>query len=214
MKWFLAFFKTSIGKKQLMAITGLFLSIFIIVHLVGNFTLFMGAETFNEYAKFYADHPKLLLVAEAGLVTIFLVHILLAFNLTLENKAARPQSYAKKDASDATLASRTMIYSGAIVLVFLVWHLIVFKFGPHHTHPRGLYGVVSEAFQIPWIGSVSVIAMLLLGFHLNHGIQSVIQTFGVEQPKLTPLVNLVGLVLSLFIGIGFAIIPLFFLFKG
>jgi len=211
MKWLTAFFTTSIGKKQIMAVTGLFLTVFLIVHLSGNFILFVGAEAFNKYASFYSDHPKLLLVAEAGLITLFLLHIIMALKLTMENRAARPQAYEMKNPSDATLASRTMIYTGIITFVFLVWHLIAFKFGPHHTHAEGLYGVVVDAFQVPYIGGLSILAMLLLGFHLNHGIRSVVQTFGLEHAKYTPLVKLIGLLVSLFIGIGFAIIPLYFL---
>jgi len=214
MKWFFAFFTTSIGKKQLMAVTGLSLSIFLIVHLAGNFTLYGGAEKFNHYAQFYADHKNLLYVAELGLITLFLVHIIMAIKLTLENSAARPQGYMvkAKDASDASLASRTMIYTGLMTLTFLIWHLVAFKFGAHETNPEGLYGVVSEAFMNPYIAWFSVIAMLLLGFHLNHGIQSVVQTFGFDHPKYSPLVKSIGLVISIFVGIGFSIIPLYFQF--
>ena len=214
MKWFFAFFTTSIGKKQIMAVTGLCLSLFLIVHLAGNFTLFGGAEKFNEYAKFYSDHPKLLVIAEMGLITLFLLHIILAIKLTLENKAARPQAYSLKDASDATLASRTMIYTGSVAFVFLVWHLVAFKYGPHSTHSEGLYGVVADAFNQPVIAGLTVLAMILLGFHLNHGIRSVVQTFGLDHPKYTPLVKAIGLIASIFIGIGFSIIPLYFQLKG
>ena len=211
MKWLFALFSSSIGKKQLMALTGLCLIFFLIVHLVGNFTLFMGEEPFNEYAKFYSDHPKLLLVAEAGLVTLFLVHIFLAIRVTLQNRSARPQAYVAKDASDATLASRTMIFTGFVILSFLIWHLIMFKF----SEPENLYEAVSSVFRLPLVAGASAIAMFLLGFHLNHAIKSLLQTFGFDHPNYTPLTKCLGFIISLFIGIGFALIPLYFiLMKG
>jgi succinate dehydrogenase / fumarate reductase cytochrome b subunit len=220
MSWLSAFLNTSIGKKQLMAVTGLSLSGFLVVHLLGNFTLFAGKDAFNEYAHFYASHPKLLMVAEMGLIVLFLLHMGLALKLTLENKAARPVGYVMKRPSEATLASRTMIYSGLLILVFLILHIRGFKFGGAVTDPahdwKDFYTLVVTSFQKPLVAMIYLISMVILGLHLNHGIQSAVQTFGLEHPKYTMLVKRASTVFALLIAVGFSIIPLYFwlVYKG
>lgn len=218
MKWLTMFFTTSIGRKQLMAITGLGLSGFLIVHLSGNLLLFVDSASafgvkFNEYAAFLHKQPWLI-PSEIGLLVMFLLHVGLAIKLSAESRAARPGGYSKKHASDATIASRTMLFSGLLVFVFLVFHLIHFKYGEKPADD-GLAGLVRDSFYDPVQALAYVACMVVLCFHLMHGISSAFQTFGWNHPKYTPLVKKACLTLAVLISAGFASIPLWFLlFQG
>lgn len=214
MKWLTMFFTTSIGRKQLMAITGLGLSGFLVVHLTGNLLLFVEAESafgvkFNEYAAFLHKQPWLI-PSEIGLLVMFFVHVGLAIKLTRESGAARPGGYSKKSASDATLASRSMIYTGVLVFVFLIFHLIAFKFGEKHPED-GLAGLVRDSFQNPAYSLAYVACMVVLGLHLVHGLSSAFQTFGWNHPKYTPLVKKACMLFAILLCAAFASIPLWFL---
>ncbi|WP_089718445.1 succinate dehydrogenase cytochrome b subunit, partial [Candidatus Entotheonella palauensis] len=174
---------TSILKKTLMAVTGLVWFLFIVGHLMGNLLLMVGPETYNAYAKALVSNP-LIYPAEVLLAVFLLVHIFTAYRITNENNEARPNRYMVKAAStgSSTFASRTMIYGGAILFVFLILHLIMFKFGDHEGE-KGLWGLVVSWFHNPWVVIGYIIAMIPLGMHLSHGFASALQTLSAIQPQ-------------------------------
>ena len=214
MKFFKRLLSTSIGRKQVMAVTGLLLSLFLVGHLAGNLLLYVGADAFNKYAETMMANP-LLIPIEIGLIAVFLLHVIVAFLLTAENKRARPVAYAVKHPSDASLASRTMIYSGVLVFAFLVLHLVNFKFGDYESHPQFMYGLVVDFLSQPVNGLIYIVCMIILGMHLKHAIQSVFQSFGWNHPAYTPGIKRFCSALGILIAVGFGSIPIWFmLIKG
>ena len=216
MGWLSDRLNSSIGKKFIMAITGLLLLTFLVIHLINNLLLFLGPEIFNEnVARLEAIKP-LVRVIEIALALIFIFHIYNALKLYVENKKANPQKYAIDASSkNSTFYSRYMTVTGVIILVFLIVHLGTFwrsfNFGTHPTdgsHP--FYGIIQDAFADPFISIFYIVAMLILGFHLNHAFQSAFQTFGWESKKFTPLVKKIGNLIAIVMTIGFASIPVFF----
>ncbi len=219
MGWFFKFINSSIGKKLTMALTGSFLLIFLIVHLIGNITLFFGAEAFNGYVKTLDVVKPLIRVIELVLLTAFLLHIFNGLRLWIENKKARGKNYKINGSPENTdLFSRTMFLTGSIVFIFLVLHLGTFfwRFNVHD--PDGLansheyFQIVINFFSYWWYSLLYVIAVLLLGFHLNHGFQSAFQTFGWNHKKYTPLIEKIGTIYAIIMAIGFASMPIYFFF--
>jgi len=203
---------SSVGRKLLMAATGLLLLGFLIVHLSGNLLIFKSAEAFNEYSETLLANP-LIYVAEAGLFALFVAHLVSGIAVTLKNRAARPVPYEKKTwaghASHKSLASTTMIYTGIIVLVFVPLHIWTFKFGTYYAsasdpHVRDLHRLVVEEFRNPLLVVWYVVAMLVIGFHLWHGFGSAFESLGVGYRK--PLRRF-GQVLALVLAGGFLLIP-------
>ena len=194
-----------IDKKMGMALTGIPLCGFLVVHLAGNLLLLKpdGGRTFEAYAEMLTDQP-LLVPAELGLLAIFLLHLYLAVSVTLGNWRARPVSYQKRrSAGGRTWASSTMIYSGTLVLVFLVLHLIGFKYGDRGSD--SLHDLVVSSFRSPLYGGGYVLAMAVLGFHLWHAVQSALQTLGLHASRR---LRVAGAVLALILAGGFGILPL------
>ena len=213
MKRFSDFTRSSVGKKQIMALTGLALSLFLVGHLSGNFLLFVGPEKFNAYANFMSAHP-LLIPVELVLLLIFLSHVGFAIALTRQNRAARPVAYAVNDASDASLASRTMILTGLVVFAFVPIHLINFKYQNWHETEAGLYGLVVAKFADPLYAIPYIVAMIILGFHLWHALHSLIRTFGLVHPTYTPILKKICAALAIILAGGFTSIPVWFLLFG
>jgi succinate dehydrogenase / fumarate reductase cytochrome b subunit len=218
MGWILKFASSSIGKKFVMAVTGLSLMLFLIFHLVGNFTLYIGEETFNGYVTTLDIVKPLIRVIEVILALVFIFHIFNGIRLWLENKRANPQKYKVNVSSDnSTVFSRTMFVSGSIVFIFLVTHLATlwyaFNFGEHGAG-HSYYDIVMEWFSYPVYVALYVIAMFLLGFHLNHGLQSAFQTFGWTHKKHTPFIEKLGTLYAIVMAAGFASIPIYFYFFG
>lgn len=216
------YFKSSIGKKQVVASTGLLLVLFVAGHLAGNLLIFLGPEAFNGYAqKLKHLRPGLYLI-ETGLLGVFLIHMMVTAVLVMENYRARPIPYSViKPVGRRSLATRLMPWTGTILVVFVVWHLLDFTF-IDHDGPRsvlsdgrsyGLYGVVYNTFMDPVHSLFYIIAMAALGFHLSHGIQSFVQTFGVSPPKYTPLVRKASIALGVLIAAGFSSIPVYILLQ-
>lgn len=219
MSWFLKFLNSSIGKKFLMAVTGSFLLIFLIVHLVGNITLFFGANAFNTYVSVLDVVKPLIRVIEVVLLAAFILHIFNGLRLWIENKKARGVTYKINGSPEnSDVFSRTMFLTGSIVFIFLVVHLGTFfwRFNVHD--PEGLanthqyFDIVAGFFKIWWYAILYVIAVLLLGFHLNHGFQSAFQTFGWNHKKYFPLIQKIGTVYAILMTIGFASMPIYFFF--
>ncbi len=216
MGWFLQSLTSSIGKKILMASTGILLILFLIVHLVGNLTLYADStgEWFNAYAGTLGSIP-LIRVIEALLGLLFLLHIIYALRLWYENKKARPVKYAVNASSkNSTIFSRTMVFTGSTIFIFLVIHLRTFWWGHNfvgHAEGHTLFDLVVESFQTPWYSIVYIIAMIIMGFHLNHAFQSAMQTFGWRHKKYTPLLETLGTIYAIVMAAGFASIPIYFL---
>ena len=221
MGWFLKFLNSSIGKKFMMAVTGSFLLIFLIIHLVGNITLFFGPGAFNAYVSALGVIKPLIRVIEVVLLTAFLVHIINGFRLWIENKKARGITYKVNGSADnSTVFSRTMALTGSIILIFLISHLATFfwRFNVHD--PLGFatnhqyYDVVVYFFSMWWYAILYVIAMVFLGFHLNHGFQSAFQTFGWNHKRYFPMIEKIGTIYAIIMALGFASMPIYFLLGG
>jgi succinate dehydrogenase / fumarate reductase cytochrome b subunit len=203
---------SSILKKALMAITGLFWFVYLIVHLAGNLLLVKGAESFNFYAETLGSNP-LVVLAEIALLVTILVHIFSALRVSRENNKARPHAYAYKVPStgSSTFASRTMWYGGVILLLFIIVHVWMFKYGDH-AGAGGLWGLVVRSFKHPLIVVGYVIAMLPLGLHLSHGFGSAFQTLGVVAPSWRLGLRRTGRVLGWILAVGFLCLPLWAFF--
>ncbi len=211
---------SSVGRKFTMAVTGLGGVLFITVHLIGNLTLLMGSDAFNGYAHFLEGlmHGIFIHIAEAGLILLLLAHAISGIWVYINKRRARDSRYAV--AADAggisrkTISSRAMIVTGPLLLVFIVLHIMHFKYGPHYTtvvhgqEMRDLYRLVVEEFHKPLITALYVLVMIILGSHLRHGIWSAIQSLGATRPSLiTPLFRL-SLVISIILAFGFIYIPI------
>ncbi|MBY0518185.1 MAG: succinate dehydrogenase cytochrome b subunit [Bacteriovoracaceae bacterium] len=216
------YFSSSIGRKQLIALSGLLLCGFLVTHLLGNFLLLVGAEAFNLYAHKLISMGPLLYVAEAGLAGLFVLHLGLAIKLTIENKVARGQKYYVKNRTGRgeTIMSASMPYTGLILLAFLISHLIHFKFGPHYSTDingvivRDLYKTVVEFFRSPLNTAWYVISMAAAALHTSHGFSSAFQSFGFNHGTWTPKVKLLGVVYAIFVAGGFALISVLLHVKG
>jgi succinate dehydrogenase / fumarate reductase cytochrome b subunit len=205
---------TSVGSKFLVALTGLSLVGFLIVHLAGNLLVLLGPDHFNEYAHALISNP-LVIPAELGLIGLLLLHIFKALRHVMLGRTARPQSYTKKTwaggPSRKSWASTTMAISGIILLIFIISHIATFKYGPVYMVPetsmRDLYTLVAEVFQSPGMVIFYVVAMGVIGMHLRHGVSSAFQSLGLMTPGWTPTLLSVGLGLAVILAAGFALIP-------
>ncbi len=212
----MSYLATTIGRKQIVGICGLGLSLFILVHMLGNLLVFVSPQAYNEYGYLLTSN-KLIYIAEAGLLAIFLGHVVYTIILSLKNKSARPSKYAvtAKGEKKTSMASKTMIYQGIIILIFIVHHLITFKFGEEYEVQYGevvmrdLYRLMTEVFAQPLYVAWYVVAVILLGYHLSHGFSSSIKTLGFYHPKHTPKIDMLGWLFSAIVTLGFISQPLF-----
>ena len=218
MNAFVTFYNSSIGKKLVVGLTGLFLCVYLVVHLGGNLLLFKndGGAAFDQYAEIL---PSLLFIRiiELGLFAVFLLHIVTATVLWILNRQARPTPYVmNKPQENSSFFSRTMFVSGSIVYIFLVLHMRTFWYSSRF-HPDAfpsMYRTVVTTFTNPSYAVFYVIAMVLLGFHLRHGFQSAFQTFGLKHAKYAPLIEAVGVLFWLVIPLAFASLPVYFFFRS
>jgi len=215
MNWLLKSLNSSIGKKIVMAITGLSLILFLVIHLVNNILLYAGKEVFNANVAMLDSVKPFVRVIEVILALIFFFHIFNGIRLWFQNKKAASGKYAVNASSEnSTVFSRTMMLSGGIVGIFLISHLATiwraFNFGMGHAKPHDYYGVLEEWFANPLYSLFYVIAMILLGFHLNHAFQSAFQTFGLNHKKYTPLIKTIGTIYAIVMALGFASVPIYF----
>ncbi len=217
-----SFFQSSIGKKVLMAISGILLYGFVVAHMTGHLLMFQGQDKYNAYAKFLQDLGGLLWVARIGLLVIVIVHILTAVKLTLENQAARPVKYFNQQTNKASYASLTMKYSGLIVLAFIIYHLLHFTFKATHPEFSGMmdtlgrhdvYNMMVVSFTNPLLAIAYILSIGLLCIHLSHGFFSFFQTLGLNSPKIEPKLKLVSNAVGLGIFLGFASVPTAILLK-
>lgn len=206
------FLASSVGKKLVMGLTGFLLVGFLLMHLKGNLTLIEdpSGEHFDGYVAFLKGFGPLLVVAEIGLAALFLAHIYLALRLTQENWAARKQRYVVRSSRGASSAgSISMFYSGALILAFLIKHLLDFRFADDFLEAPA--AKVFATLKSPGNAAVYVLASLAIGLHLSHGIRSAFQSLGLNHPSWNPLLEKGGKILALLLALGFAAIPLYIL---
>jgi len=210
MKWILAFFRSSIGKKTIMSTTGLYLSIFLVMHLAGNLLLLLtdNGEAFRAYSEFM--HASLFIfINEIILFASLLIHIPTAIMISLQNRKARKSRYQKTSpGNSSTMASRFMVFTGLLTLGFLVLHLNSF-FVPVKIlqQDMDLYSAVIEKFSQPVYVGVYLFCMVILALHLRHGFTSAFQTFGLNHSRYNTIFKLLGGLISIVVPIAFAAIP-------
>ncbi|WDE98388.1 succinate dehydrogenase cytochrome b subunit [Lentisphaera profundi] len=216
------FISSTIGMKVLMAATGLLLTGFLVTHLAGNFLLLPkigGPAAFNDYAYKLTSMGPVLWAAEFGLLALFCIHIFCAIRTKMLSAAARGSEYVvRKTHGESTLSSRFMVHTGGVILVFLILHLVTFKFGTEYTQEatatspqmRDLYKTVVELFANKLYSAYYIVSMILLGFHLKHGFQSAFQTLGLNHPRYTPFIKKTALALALIFAVGYSIFPVYF----
>lgn len=212
------FFKTTVGKKVVMAVTGLIGIGYLIVHVAGNLQIFSGQERLNNYAAtLHGPLDEITWLVRIVLIVAVILHVWSAWSLTQEANAARPVDYRQRQPQVSTLAARTMRWGGVFLLAFIVFHILHFTLkaidpaGWAHTHDADgrydIYGNVVHSFHIWWVALIYVVAMVFLGLHLFHGAWSSVRTLGYAKPGPHPLRRQIALVVALAIAIGFALVP-------
>ena len=208
-------FSSSVGTKLLIGLTGLLLFTYLLLHLAGNLIVFAGQDTFNGYSHVLISNP-LIVPVEIALLLVFLLHVYKTVVMWFGNQSARPVGYEEKTwaghTSRKSVSSTTMIWTGLVTLFFIAVHLKQFKFGPWYEigdpPVRDLYRMEVEVFTSPlWVGFY-VLCAVLVGFHLRHGISSAFQSLGADHPIYTKRLVLLGTILAVLIGAGFALIPI------
>lgn len=215
MTWLSSFWRSSIGGKVTMAVTGLMLFGFVVMHLLGNLQLFAGADKLNAYAKWLHDLGPLLWLARIGLLVIFVLHVATAIRLSRSNRAARPVAYQRPNTVQASMASRSMVLSGFSVLAFLIYHLAHFTFEVEAITPafvrmvdvdgapaKDVYAMVTKSFASWEIAAAYAVFQIVLFLHLSHGMQSLAQTLGLQHKRYTPMIKTLSYVLALAIAGG------------
>ena len=205
-----------------MAVTGLVLLGFVIAHMLGNLQIFLGQEWLNGYAKHLQDLPFLLWPARFFLLGTLMIHMVLALQLAIENKKARPVPYVFKDTVQASYASRTMVISGVLIFLFIVYHLLHFTFGKtnpaffHLVDAKGrhdVYSMVILSYQNYFVSGVYILAMFVLYLHLSHGAPSFLQSLGLTNEKTLQKIERLGNSLAWIIFVGNSSIPIAILLR-
>lgn len=217
------YFCSTIGRKQVMAVAGLALCGFVLMHAAGNMLIFVSPDAYNKYGHAIVSNP-LIYLAEAGLAFMFLAHIISGVAVTVRNFSARPKGYAVCSQGEKATpkASKTMWVQGLVILGFVILHLITFKYGPHYktqvdgVEVRDLFRLVYEVFQSPIYVLWYVVALLLLCFHLSHGLYSALQTLGLNHPKFMTKAKAASVAYGVFVSFAFISQPIFmmFIYKG
>jgi succinate dehydrogenase / fumarate reductase, cytochrome b subunit len=206
-----SFFASTVGKKIIMAVSGLIMVGFVILHMAGNLQLFEGANRLNTYSAFlHGPAGEALWVLRVILIVSLIAHVVSAYQLTVIDRAARPVPYVKREMQVATVASRTMRIGGVVLLIFIVLHILHFTtltLQPAALAEGDVYGNVIASFRIWWVTLLYVIAMLALASHLYHGLWSSVRTLGIERGRLDPFRRPVAMALAIIVWAGFTIVP-------
>jgi succinate dehydrogenase / fumarate reductase, cytochrome b subunit len=211
MTWILNTLGSSVGKKLLMAVTGLGFIGFLTGHLAGNLTIYGGKDAFNSYAAHLHSLGPLVTVVEWGLLVLALVHVFTGALLFYQNWSARPVRYkVDRTRGGRTFGSATMPYTGFLILAFVIFHLLNFHFVDRTN--TTIFEIVSGAFQSPLYVALYVAAMVVVAVHVSHGFWSLFQTLGANHPKYMPIVMAAAVAVSVIFGIGFGFIPVFISF--
>ena len=206
MGWIGSLYRSSIGKKSIMAASGLLLSLFLLTHLLGNSVSFLGRDAFNAYAEKLHSLGALVSVFEVGLLTLFLIHIITGIILYLENLQARPSRYSVNTSEGGrSWGSRTMPYTGIIILVFIIVHLMNFHFTDKNVLVADL---VRELLSRPVLALFYIFSLLAVALHLSHGVWSLFQSIGLNHEKYNQLLLKGALAFSILVGTVFILIPL------
>jgi succinate dehydrogenase / fumarate reductase cytochrome b subunit len=215
------FFKSSLGKKYVMALTGIGLFIFVVGHMVGNLQIFIGQEALNRYGAFLQGLGELLWGARIGLIILVLLHIWSAVKLSAENKAARPIGYGNKRPFGSTYASRTMLMSGLIIFAFIIYHLLHYTFVVQAINGTGrnfgelhdaqgrhdIYTMMILGFRQPIVSVFYIIGIALLCLHLSHGVQAMFQSLGLKNRNWKPLIDGFAKFIAIVLFVGYCMIP-------
>lgn len=225
MDWIVKFLTSTIGKKLVIALSGLLLCGFLVVHLGGNLLMYVGPEAYNTYAHTLHSQEWLVKTAEVGLLLLFAAHIVIAINTDRDNRSARARSYQVKESKQSSflpwqlLAENWMIISGIIVLVFLIVHLSDFTFEATPMLMEKIRG--HEPFdkaviilRNPFSAFIYVVGSLLLAWHLSHGLRSAFQTLGIAHPKYTRAIEVLGQAFTIIVALGFASFPIWAAMSG
>jgi len=217
--WLVRFYRSTIGKKIIMAATGLIGIAFVVGHMAGNLQAFIGRDKLNAYgALLHGPLAELLWVVRVVLIVAVVLHVLMAWQLTMRSRAARPVAYKERAPQVSTWASRTMRWGGVLLLLFIIVHILHFTTG--QVDPAGAYARVDVAgrkdvyanlvasFRIWWVVAFYVPAMIFLGLHLYHGAWSSVRTLGYATPSPRPLHRRIALVVAVIVWIGFTVVPL------
>ena len=193
-----------------MAVSGAVLFLFVVGHLIGNLQIYDGPDKLNNYARFLRSVPAALWAVRVTLLVMVVLHIWSSIRLALLKFEARPAGYVKKKATQSTYASRTMYWSGPIILAFVIYHLLDFTFGTVNPHfeEGNVYANVVSSFQLIPVSAFYILAMLLLCMHLYHGLWSMFQSLGFSHPRYTPILKRSAAVVALLIAAGNISIPL------
>lgn len=210
--------KSSVGRKILMAITGQLMVLFVIVHLLGNSSIFVGPNGLNSYAEHLHSLGPLVWVFRLAMLTFFLVHAIYGIQVSIENSSANPSKYAVNTALKRNFASENMIWTGLLLAIFVVYHLLHFtiRVTPDVSAfagqvPGNVFGMVTTSFSHGSIALIYVVAMVVLCLHLFHGIQSFFQTMGWNGSASLPVLSQVGRALAVIFLVGYSSIPVFIL---
>jgi len=214
----MTFYRTAVGKKVVMAITGFITFGFVAVHVLGNLQIFLGPERLNKYAAFLQDLGGLLWVIRGVLIISVVLHIWSATLVTLQSWGARPKGYAVHRLRETTYAARTMRWGGPIIGLFVIYHLLHFTTGQLHPSPEtfhatadgvmNVFNNVVLGFQVPWTAAVYMVAMVFVGLHLYHGVWSMLQTIGASCPRWNPWRRRFAVLFALFVTLGGLSIPI------
>ena len=216
MSWLVDYVRSSIGAKQIMAVTGLALLLFVIVHMLGHLGMFAGRDAYNAYAHTLQSLGALKWIARGGLLLVFVVHVAMAIRLVALNRAARPVPYAVYRPKVANAAGRTMAWTGLVILAFVIYHLVHFTFGmiqPDYFHTLDplkrydAYTMFVRGFQSTAIYVSYLVAIALLSTHLAHGAVSWLQSLGLRHPKYDGVVSLFGRGLNVVLFVGYMAPP-------
>ena len=208
-----SFWQSTNGKKVVMALTGVMMFLFVVGHLLGNLLVFAGRARINAYAQFLHFDDSLLWTVRSILIIAAIMHVVATIQLALRNKEARPISYLRKEAINSSYASRTMYWSGPIVLAFIIFHLLQFTAGYIHPEtrfiPNDVYHNLVTGFRIWWVSAWYVLAICLLGLHLRHGLWSMLQSIGLAHSlRKEQTLKLAALIISVLIVLGYISIPI------
>jgi len=216
MSWFVTYVRSSVGAKHIMALTGLALVLFAIVHMLGHLGMFVGQDAYNAYAHTLQGLGALKWTARGGLLALFLIHVASAIRLAAMNAAARPVKYAVYRTASTNILARTMVWTGLALFAFIGFHLVHFTFGlvqPEYFHKLDplerydAYSMFVRGFQNVPIYAIYLVSILLLAGHLGHGASSWLQSLGLRHPKYSPALDKLGPVLSVILFVGYMAPP-------
>ncbi len=209
MNWFFRTLGTSVGKKQLMAITGLLFLLFLATHLLGNLSVYGGPASFVSYAEHLHALGNLLVAAEVLMLAALIIHVSTAVILFFQNRAARPMRYqVDKSGGGRTFSSQVMPYTGLLVLGFICVHMATFSHHIVDQTRRNIFQIAADVFSQPVYLIIFLVSMLILGFHVRHGLWSAFQTVGANHPKYMPFIQTLSIVFAVIVALGFGSLPL------